>query len=606
MTMSLTPEKKLHSHIHLLYVPTLACNLGCSYCYLGKQTAAADLRRDSGLAAATLRHALNAFLEAGVLPFNVSLHGGEPSMLPPAVLDELFVIIRRHYLEHFDELNSLGFKKTTPHIKTNLFNFHQRYELFDRHKVSISASIDLPLELHERFRTTKWGRSWLKQTLANLSLLSSYPHSAKLSATLYRRHLEDVPALIADIWKIHREIGFDMNRFNFMFGFEPAADRPLNEDLLQVTESQQLEFYETIKAEFMGTELEEGFRRNWFDEFKPSYCTNSFNCGERFFLLQGDGSVYSCVRGQGLPECYYGNILHDPVDRILSNGGRRIALLHQRAGLDLQCRQCDYLQICHTGCPVVKMHSGGARSYTCALQKAIYRDNPRSWPPAADSGQRRANVGEYIRGMHPALAFEELSQIPATPQIILPDDLYLQKNALTELVAADPLLAELYSDRAIIIEINGETHALGSQIMKNRRELFSIGSGDRVRLHIRRSLFEAACDETLRNALHLQMLRDTVVVYGDERRSKQEHIFSHQIYFSLLKPSPLIDGFVTADLSGLFELHRDMFLKGVLNNLFVTTSYLRDYHYQKQKGNAFYHIQAINLPFQNFEFYWDE
>jgi uncharacterized protein len=61
-----------------------------------------------------------------------------------------------------------------------------------------------------------------------------------------------------------------------------------------------------------------------------------------------------------------------------------------------------------------------------------------------------------------------------------------------------------------------------------------------------------------------------------------------------------------ADLTGLLNLHHDMFLKGTLNNLFVTSGYLRDYHYQKQKANAFYHIQAINLPFQNFEFYWDE
>ena len=40
------------------------------------------------------------------------------------------------------------------------------------------------------------------------------------------------------------------------------------------------------------------------------------------------------------------------------------------------------------------------------------------------------------------------------------------------------------------------------------------------------------------------------------------------------------------------------------NNLFFTTSYLRDYHYLKQKENAYYHIQAINLTFQNIEFYY--
>ena len=37
---------------------------------------------------------------------------------------------------------------------------------------------------------------------------------------------------------------------------------------------------------------------------------------------------------------------------------------------------------------------------------------------------------------------------------------------------------------------------------------------------------------------------------------------------------------------------------------FFTTSSLRDYHYTKQKNNAYYHIQAINLPFQNIEFYY--
>ena len=45
-------------------------------------------------------------------------------------------------------------------------------------------------------------------------------------------------------------------------------------------------------------------------------------------------------------------------------------------------------------------------------------------------------------------------------------------------------------------------------------------------------------------------------------------------------------------------------LVGRFPNIFFTTSALRDYHYVKQKNNAYYHIQAINLPFQNIEFYY--
>ena len=38
------------------------------------------------------------------------------------------------------------------------------------------------------------------------------------------------------------------------------------------------------------------------------------------------------------------------------------------------------------------------------------------------------------------------------------------------------------------------------------------------------------------------------------------------------------------------------------NNLFFTTTALRNVHYAKHKENAYYHLQAINLPFQNIEF----
>jgi uncharacterized protein len=93
------------------------------------------------------------------------------------------------------------------------------------------------------------------------------------------------------------------------------------------------------------------------------------------------------------------------------------------------------------------------------------------------------------------------------------------------------------------------------------------------------------------------------VVYGDEQRTKQEHVFTYQIYANCLAESTRFGAdHLMADLSALIELHRPHYRHGVRNNLFFTTFFLREYHDQKQRGNAFYHIQAINLPFQNFEF----
>ena len=591
-------------NIHLLYVPTLGCNLDCAYCYLGEQTTQAALKVDAGRAVSTLRHALKALREAGVLAFNVSLHGGEVTTLPEAVLDQLFTLIRAHYSDNFDAINALGHKKSAPHVKTNLYRFAPFYALFERHKVSLSASIDLPLALHARYRTTRGGRDWLARTHENIRLLAGYPHARKISATLCGEHVDDIQAIIDDIWFIHRELGFDMNQFNLMFAFASVFNRASKGDavLSPATPAQQLALYRALKEEFTGTELEDGLRRNWFDEFKPSYCTNAFNCGERFYLLQSDGSVYSCVRGQGIEEFYYGNVFSERIDEILANGARKIERVHQVHGFDANCQRCDHLALCHTGCAVVKHQNASGRSYTCELQKAIYADNPLSFPAAAPEEQHQA-ARQYMVDMHPNLAFAQAPEPTKPTTIRLPNDLAEDRNALQAMIDADPVLQALYSDQAFILEVGDELVPLTSQLLKDRATWYTLVPGERIVVHAQRSLFDANCSEFLRNTLYLQMLRDTPVVYGDERRTKQEHLFTYQIFANCLRESARLGAdYLTADLSGIIELHREHYRKGILNNLFFTTLYLREYHYQKQKNNAFYHIQAINLPFQNFEF----
>ena len=592
--------------IHLLYVPTLCCNLSCSYCYLGKQTTEAALKKDAQRAVQTLRHTLDALKAAGVLAFNVSLHGGEVTTLPAPVLDELFGMIRTHYLEHFDALNALGHKKSAPHIKTNLFKFAPFYDLFDQHKVSISASIDLPLALHARHRTTRGGTDWLPRTLDNIRLLARYPHAKKISATLSAEHLADIPALVHDIWFIHRELGFDMNQFNLMFAFGSELNRAAKGEavLTPATPAQQQALYAALKAEFTGTELEEGLKRNWFDEFKPSYCTNAANCGERFYLLQSDGAVYSCVRGQGIEAFRYGNVFEDPILHILDNGARKIRAVHQAQGFDASCQSCNHLSTCNTGCAVVKYQNQSGKSYTCSLQKTIYQDNPLSYP-ADDADAHRDYARHYQHTTHPSLAFAQAAPRPKPEGLMLPNDLIDSKNALGALIAADPVLQVLFSDKVFILELAGETLALDSQLFKQQRTQHTLVDGDRVVLHLRRDVLQTNCPEAIRNTLYLQLLRDTPVVYGDEQRTKQEHIFTYQLYANCLEPSTRLgDDYLQCDLTGLLALHRAHFQRGVLNNLFVTTLFLREYHYQKQKANAFYHVQTANLPFQNVEFHY--
>lgn len=105
--------------------------------------------------------------------------------------------------------------------------------------------------------------------------------------------------------------------------------------------------------------------------------------------------------------------------------------------------------------------------------------------------------------------------------------------------------------------------------------------------------------------MYLMLLSGDLVTYGDEGRTKQRHIATHQIYKGVLDHSgDNEEEWYVYDISGLLREYAKEYATDSPNNLLVTTTELRDCHYRKQENNAYYHIQAINLPFQNIEFYY--
>ena len=100
----------------------------------------------------------------------------------------------------------------------------------------------------------------------------------------------------------------------------------------------------------------------------------------------------------------------------------------------------------------------------------------------------------------------------------------------------------------------------------------------------------------------MMLLSGDTLLYGDEQRTKQEHIMTHQIFTNTIKKEKSDkEGFYCVDITKIISLYYDKLSENNPNNLFFTTTELRDYHYTKHKNNAYYHIQAINLPFQNIE-----
>ena len=568
--------------IHLLYVPTMACNMQCRYCYLEDHTV--DTLQ-GGDCLETLQYAIAKFREADVVPFNISLHGGEVTTLPKQEFHDLIQYISRYYQDMRELITDAGFRVGHPHIKTNLYGLDRHIETIREFNVSISGSLDLPLSLHEKYRVTKGGEGTLERILDNIRLLEEIPDKKKVSATIFREHFEQLDQIIEDIRFLDRNTCLDMNDFNFMIGFDYNSCGLLH----HMSEEEQLIFYRRMHEAFDGTNLDAGVNGAWFDEFGPEYCTNCDNCGEKFFLLERNGDIYSCVRGQKNEDFYYGNIYRDTVDTILKTAARKIFQNHNRQPFPEECARCAYLYLCKTGCPFVKSVYGSGKSYTCLLQQQMYRD--RGYAPDASADE---TAYEYVTKMR----LEE-------PEKYLPAKVSAEYPALEQIIAQDAKLKYVYDSSVFELDVDGDRYPLISQILRKSRQILYLTPLSTVKLRMKKHMLQEECDYPENNALYLMLLSGDLVTYGDEGRTKQRHIATHQIYKGVLDHSgDNEEEWYVYDISGLLREYAKEYATGSPNNLLCTTTELRDCHYRKQENNAYYHIQAINLPFQNIEFYY--
>ncbi len=574
-----------YKFIHLLYVPTMACNMACKYCYLEDNT-----KDEWGKYKAidTLKFAIEKFKKSNVIPFNISLHGGEVTTLSKDEFHNLIEYIDAYYKDNNNLITENGFKVGNPHIKTNLYDLKKHIDTIRKFSVSISGSLDLPFSLHDKFRITKGEKKTLHNILTNIALLETIPNKKKISATIFKEHYKYIEEIINDIKFLDKNTCLDMNDFNFMIGFDYNS----NGLLTPLTEEEQVKFFKRMHKEFDGTNLDKGVNGAWFNEFGPEYCTNCDNCGEKFFLLEKNGDIYSCVRGQKNKDFYYGNIYKDSVETILENAKIKIFKIHNQLSFNAECSKCEYLYLCKTGCPFVKNVYKSNKSYTCKLQLELYQQ--RNYEKDAYPDE---TTYEYVSKLHPSLI--EKYYPNQEPNLGYP--------SLEKIIEEDSRLKYLYDNNTFILSVDDYKYFLESQILRKKREIIYISDESKIKIYLDKKVMEAECDYPRNNSLYIMVLSGNLIQYGDEGRIKQEHIMSEQIYKGVLEKNESdLDEYFCYDISNMLKEFKKYYSKDNPNNLFFTTNALRDYHYTKQKNNAYYHFQAINLPFQNIEFYYVE
>ncbi len=571
-----------YKYIHLLYVPTMACNMKCKYCYLEDNTIDEKTKYTP---LETLEYAVNKFKENNVIPFNISLHGGEVTTLPKKDFHDIIEFISNYYNENRKIITDAGFKIGTPHIKTNLYDLNKHIDTIKEFNVSISGSLDLPFKMHDEYRVTKGNKKTLDKILENIELLKDIPNKKKVSATIFKEHYKYLDDIIKDIKYLHKNTCLDMNDFNFMIGFDYNSNGILH----HITEVEQVELYNRMHKEFDGTDLDYGVNGPWFDEFGPGYCTNCDNCGEKFFLLEKNGDIYSCVRGQKNKDYYYGNIYTNTVEEILKTAYQKIFINHNKLSFNDECSKCGYLYLCKTGCPFVKNTYNSNKSYTCKLQQLMYKDRGYNKDKFNDKF-----VYDYVSKMR---MNESLKYLPAKVNTEYP--------TLEEIIRTDKKLKYIYDEDVFILKVDNIEYNLESQVLKNTRDFIYITPNSKVKIYMKKNMINEECDYPENNSIYIMILSGNTVTYGDENRNKQRHIATHQAYKGVLDNiNSDKEDYYMLDITNLIKEYKNNYSIDSPNNIFFTTSSLRDYHYYKQKNNAYYHIQAINLPFQNIEFYY--
>ncbi|HEF1888468.1 TPA: radical SAM protein [Campylobacter coli] len=577
----------------LTFVPNSYCNFACSYCYLGKLTERKEKTTDM---AEQFKKIAKKLKDDGVIITEVILHGAELSASPYEHVKELLKAIDEYKKENHFLIRVLSKDSKKGHhyihLKTNLYFLDRFFELFKKYEVGISASIDLPLRFHEKYRVLKSGKSTLEKTLKMIELLSAYPYFKQISTTMTKEHL-NVDEFIRDVYKLE-SLGFDMaSDFYIMFTYQSANAQG---DFQMPSDEDMLSFYKNLREKLKDTKYSFALEHFWFKEFLGGYCTNCTNCGDNL-LIQKNSDVYVCHRSQALNELRAGNIFNENYESLKIRNITNIRILENSLKLHKDCLECDYFHLCKASCTIERNDTKLGKSYTCALQKAIYKNNAEFFK--ADKTLAEISLDEFLRQ----------NQTNNYKSFLIPNlslEFRESKNSLENIINDDEILQKLYLKDNFLISVNDELALLDFE-KDALYKSFKISSKDNIKLLIKKEVFDYSTKETLSNFIYMSLLGGEAKVYGDEKREKTLHIETKHLYLEkLLNESLELEGYLIYDISSFLKENSRLYSLNHKNFIFFTTKALREYHYEKQAKNAFYHAQTINLPFLRFEFTWED
>jgi len=380
----------MKSHISLILLSTLQCNADCEYCFEDKTSDRLTLDRLSEM----IRKVLDYMVEKSLASLEIYWQGGEAMLLPPSWYEQAHDLIRH-------EAEARG--KTVSHsLQSNMLAYSSRWNqvIADMFGNSVGTSLDYP-NLHRKLLGQApdtynqiWARRVREARAAGIEIqVIAVPNRATLEigAERFYSHFVD-------------ELGITDFQVNTPF---PGGEGSSAKKALPVDEVEALgRFYTELADVWLERGRERGVRIGPLDALLQHFghqpatlpCIWSDNCANSLISIDARGYVAQCdCWVTSYPDYHYGNIFDcDSLGELLRNSPARKQFNERPIQLiQRECLSCDYLSLCHGGCPVRTYTVHGSlfeKDPYCALYKRMFGHMERAAHQLARQTSARSSL----------------------------------------------------------------------------------------------------------------------------------------------------------------------------------------------------------------------
>ncbi|SEO89708.1 uncharacterized protein SAMN04488134_11622 [Amphibacillus marinus] len=356
----------LNEHIHVSSVMwktvSEACNLACDYCYYS--TCAGRAGKAKQIDKRTLAKFIKEYMEMSHGLVNFVWQGGEPLL---AGIDFFETVI------YYQKKYSTKYKRAKNSVQTNGILINQRWaDFFAEHNFFVGVSLDGPKEINDQRRVTRSGQPSFNLVIRGLNYLRSAGVEFNILTVIHETNVRHGKALMA----FYLEEGFSHVQFIPCMDFKAQhleqpgvfaiTAKEYGEFLCEVFDYWYNDGYPTLSIRFFDNLL------TAYLNYTPEHCVQQEAC-PRTIVFEQNGNAYPC--DFYMDEHYLlGNITENSFREIASHANMEKFLL-EKPSLPAQCQNCEFLTLCHGGCPRNRLSSDNEAGveYFCESYQQIYR-----------------------------------------------------------------------------------------------------------------------------------------------------------------------------------------------------------------------------------------